>query len=157
MSRRPPIQRTPALKVPPLMERAVGMHQAGRIAEAAEIYEKIIAQVPNHFDATHLLGVIALQEGRLEQAQILITSALRTNPKPPAALNNLGMVYLRKGDLELAYRQFERVVKLQPNFSEGLANLGTVLRRLGRPREALVPLRRAHSDNPQSAIVCNLI
>jgi protein O-GlcNAc transferase len=133
------------------------MHQAGRTAEAIETYEKILAQVPNHFDATHLLGVIALQEGRLEQAQDLITSALRTNPKHPAALNNLGMVYLRKGDLDLAYGQFERAVKMQPNFSEGLANLGTVLRRLGRPREALVLLRRAHSDNPQSAVVCNLI
>lgn len=133
------------------------MHQAGNMAEAIETYEAIIAQVPNHFDATHLLGVIALQEGRLEQAQELITSALRTNPKDPSALNNLGMVYLRKGDLELAYGQFERAVKIQPNFSDGLANLGTVLRQLGRPREALVPLRRAHSDNPQSAVVCNLI
>jgi len=28
---------------------------------------------------------------------------------------------------------------------------------LGRPREALVPLRRAHAENPKSAIVCNLI
>ncbi len=133
------------------------MHQAGRRAEAIEVYEKIIAQVPNHFDATHLLGVIALQEGRLEQAQDLITAALRTNPEHPAALNNLGMVYLRKGDLELAYGQFERAVKIQPDFSDGLANLGTVLRQLGRPREALLPLRRAHSGNPQSAMVCNLI
>jgi len=133
------------------------MHQAGRMAEAIEVYEEIVAQVPNHFDATHLLGVIALQEGRLDQARDLITAALRTNPEHPAALNNLGMVYLRKGDLELAYGQFERAVKIQPDFSDGLANLGTVLRQLGRPREALLPLRRAHSDNPQSAMVCNLI
>jgi protein O-GlcNAc transferase len=133
------------------------MHQGGHMAEAIEVYEKIIAQIPNHFDATHLLGVIALQEGRLEQAQDLITSALRTNPEHPAALNNLGMVYLRKGDLDLAYGQFAHAVKIQPDFSDGLANLGTVLRQLGRPREALVPLRRAHSDNPQSATVCNLI
>lgn len=133
------------------------MHQAGRMPEAIEIYEQIIARVPNHFDATHLLGVIALQEGRLQQAKELITSALRTNPRHPAALNNLGMVYLRNGDLELALGQFERVVKMQPNFCEGLANLGMVLRQLGRPREALVPLRRAHSGNPQSAMICNLI
>jgi predicted O-linked N-acetylglucosamine transferase (SPINDLY family) len=139
------------------LEQAVGMHQAGRMAEAIEIYEKIIAQVPNHFDATHLLGVIALQEGRLQEARALITSALRTDPQHPAALNNLGMVHMRNGDLELAYGQFQGVVKMQPKFSEGLANLGTVLRQLGRPQEALVALRRAHSDNPRSAMVCNLI
>jgi protein O-GlcNAc transferase len=155
VSPRPPRQPTPAIH--PMLEEAVGMHRAGRLAEAIDIYEKIVAQVPNHFDATHLLGVIALQEGRLEKAQGLIKSALRTNPVHPVALNNLGMVYLRKGDLELAHGQFERAVKLQPDFSDGLANLGTVLRQLGRPREALIPLRRAHSDSPQSAMVCNLI
>jgi protein O-GlcNAc transferase len=155
VSRRPPRQPTPAIH--PMLEEAVGMHRAGRMAEAIDIYQKIVAQIPNHFDATHLLGVIALQEGRLEQAQDLIMSALRTNPVHPVALNNLGMVYLRKGDLELAHGQFERAVKLQPDFSDGLANLGTVLRQLGRPDAALVPLRRAHSNNPQSAMVCNLI
>lgn len=151
----PPRQPTPS--IPSLLQEAVEMHQAGRMSEAIEIYEQIIARVPNHFDATHLLGVIALQEGRLQQALDLITAALRTNPRHPAALNNLGMVHLRKRDLELARGQFERVVKMQPNFTEGLANLGTVLRQLGRSREALVPLRRAHSDNPQSAVICNLL
>jgi protein O-GlcNAc transferase len=157
VSRRPPAHRTPASKVNPLLEQAVALHQAGRFAEAAEIYEKIIAQTPNHFDATHLLGVIALQEGRLAQAQSLITAALQINPKDTAAINNLGTVHLRNHELELACVQFERAVKLQPNSSSALTNLGSVLRQLGRPREALVPLRRAYSGNPKSAMVCNLL
>ncbi|HWS65287.1 MAG TPA: tetratricopeptide repeat protein [Steroidobacteraceae bacterium] len=157
MSPRPPGRRTPAANVHPLLEQAVGLHQAGRIAEAAGIYEKIIAQAPDHFDATHLLGVIALQEGRLEQARSLIAAALRIDPNDTAALNNLGTVHLRNRELEVAHKHFERAVKLQPNSSSGLTNLGTVLRELGRPREALVPLRRAHSGDPKSAIVCNLL
>lgn len=144
-------------KVHPFLEQAIALHQAGRFAEAAEIYEKIIAQMPSHFDATHLLGVIALQEGRLERAQSLITSALRINPKDTAAINNLGTVHLRNHELELACLQFERALKLQPNSSSALTNLGSVLRQLGRPREALVPLRRAYSANPKSAMVCNLL
>ena len=155
MSRRTPHK--PMASLHPLLEKAVALHRAGSMAEAIETYQAIIAQVPDHFDATHLLGIIALQEGRLDEAQELITSTLRINPRDPSALNNLGMVYLRKGALELARGQFERVVKIQSNSFDGLANLGTVLRQLGRPREALVPLRRAHSDNPQSAMVCNLI
>jgi protein O-GlcNAc transferase len=157
MSRRPPAHRTPAVNVHPLLKQAVGLHQAGRVAEAAEIYEKIIAQVPDHFDATHLLGVIALQEGRLEQAQSLIGAALRINPNDTAALNNLGTVHLRNRELEVAREHFERAVKLQPNSTSALTNLGTVLRELGRPREALAPLRRAQSGDPKSAIVCNLL
>jgi protein O-GlcNAc transferase len=144
-------------KVHPLLAQAVALHQAGRLTEAAENYEKIIAQIPNHFDATHLLGVIALQEGRLAQAQSLITSALLINPKDTAAINNLGTVHLRNHELELACVQFERAVKLQPNSSSALTNLGSVLRQLGRPREALAPLRRAYSGSPKSAMVCNLL
>jgi predicted O-linked N-acetylglucosamine transferase (SPINDLY family) len=139
------------------LERGIALHQAGRFAEAAEILEKIIAQTPNDFDATHLLGVIALQEGRLAQAQGLITSALRINPKDAAAHNNLGTMHLRNRELELACVEFERAVELQPNSFSALTNLGTALRQLGRTREALVPLRRAYSANSKSATVCNLL
>jgi protein O-GlcNAc transferase len=121
------------------------------------MYEQIIAQVPRHFDATHLLGVIALQEGKFEQAQRLIMSALQISPNDAAAVSNLGTVYLRSGQLEAACKQFERAVRLQPNSSSALTNLGTVLRQLDRSREALVPLRRAYSATPKSATVCNLV
>lgn len=150
-------QQTGGPKAHPLFEKAVGLHRAGCTAEATDIYQEIVSQVPNHFDATHLLGVIALQEGRLEQAQELISSALRINPKDSAALNNLGTVYLRNQELELACKQFERAVHLHPNSFSALTNLGTVLRQLSRSREALVPLQRAYSGNPKSIIVCNLL
>ena len=155
MSRKTPHASTPSINA--LLQTAVAMHQAGNVAQAIEVYNAIVAQVPNHFDATHLLGVIALQEGRLDQAQQLIVAALRVNSSDPAALNNLGLVYLRRGELELARGQFQRAIKLKPNLPDALTSYGAVLRQLGRPREALVPLRRVHSDNPNLAVVCNLI
>jgi tetratricopeptide (TPR) repeat protein len=84
VSRVPPRQPTP--EIDSLLQQALGMHQAGRMAEAIEIHEDILARIPNHFDETHLLGVIGLQEGRLQQAQDWITAALRTNPQHAAAL-----------------------------------------------------------------------
>ncbi len=156
MRGRPP-RRPPATAEHPLIAQAVGLHQAGRLAEAASQYEKIIAQVPRHFDATHLLGVIALQEGRYDAAERLIGSALQINPGDAAALGNLGTVYLRSGKLDAAHRQFERAVRLQPDADVPLSNLGMVLRQMGRSQAALVPLRRAYSVNPGSAVVCNLL
>jgi hypothetical protein len=50
-----------------LLPHAAALHQAGRLDEAARIYESILLEIPRHFDATHLLGVIALQQGRLQQ------------------------------------------------------------------------------------------
>jgi protein O-GlcNAc transferase len=133
------------------------LHKGGRLAEAASLYEKIIAQVPRHFDAIHLLGVIALQEGRYEQAERQIKSALQINPNDFAALGNLGTVFLRSGRLDAAYRQFERTAKLQPDSEGPLSNLGAVLRQMGHSQQALVPLRRAYSINSGSAMVCNLL
>jgi len=140
-----------------LVAEAVALHQAGRVAEATAGYQRVLEKIPNHFDATHLLGVIALQEGRLDEAEELITRALRFNPKDSPALNNLGMVHLRKRNLELAQAQFERAIKARPKSVDALANLGTVLRESGRPRDALVPLNKAHAIEPHSSTVCNLL
>jgi predicted O-linked N-acetylglucosamine transferase (SPINDLY family) len=157
MSRRfkPGVSRPPA--VHPLLPEAAALHQAGQLAEAAARYERIVAEVPGHFDATHLLGVIALQEGRFEQAEALIKAALALNPRDAAALSNLGTVYLRSGQPELACAQLERATRYPPVSVESLVSLGTVLRQLNRSREALEPLRRAHQADPNSAVVCNLL
>jgi len=73
----------------PLLPEAVSLHQAGRLGEAANLYSAILAEMPLQFDAAHLLGVIALQEGRLADAQRHIGAALEINPRDPAALSNL--------------------------------------------------------------------
>jgi protein O-GlcNAc transferase len=125
--------------------------------EAAKIYGQILARTPRDFDATHLLGVIALQQGQLEQAERLITVALEIKPGDPTVLNNLGMVHLHKGQFEAACKDFERAVQSQPDSWNMQLNLGTALRRSGRTRDSLAPLRRAHAANPASAAVCNLL
>ena len=143
--------------VHPLLPQAAALHQAGQTAEAAVLYRQIIAQVPRHFDATHLLGVTALQEGRLDEAQSLIESALEISPHNAPALSNLGIVHLRKGQLHVALEYFERAVRSQPDYIDALANLGSVLRCLDRSREAISPLRRAYGANRNSASLCNLL
>ena len=42
---------------------AVQHHQAGRLSQAEQLYRQILAQMPNHPDALHLLGVVAHQAG----------------------------------------------------------------------------------------------
>jgi len=141
----------------PSLSEAVALHQEGRLEEATGIYERIVAGHPHHFDATHLLGVVALQQENFERAQDLIEKALRINPRDSAAINNLGTVFLRSNQYDRALEQFNRAVKLQPNSVDALTNLGTVLHKLNRPREALPTLRKAFSAKPRSVLVCNLL
>ena len=140
-----------------LLNQSVAHHQAGRLDEAAAGYCQIVQQTPGHFDATHLLGVIALQRGDLATAETLIAQALASKPKDPAALNNLGTVFLRAKRLDAAREQFERAVKAQPAFADAQSNLGNVLRQLGRVAESVAPLRRAFAGNAKSAETANLL
>jgi len=140
-----------------LLNQAVALHQAGRLDEAAAAYQQFLQQHPGQFDATHLLGVIALQRGDLAAAERQITQALASKPKDAAALNNLGTVLLRARRLDEAREQFERAAKAQPAFVDAQSNLGNVLRQLGRVAESLVPLKRAYGASPKSAEIADLL
>ena len=154
----PPIpQKAPPSAAAALLNQAVALHQAGRQDEAAAGYRKVLELAPGQFDATHLLGVIALQQGELADAEVLIRQALAARPKDPAALNNLGTTLLNGGRLDEAREQFERAVKAQPGNADAQANLGRTLRQLGRAADAVAPLKRAFSAKPKSAEIADLL
>jgi protein O-GlcNAc transferase len=141
----------------PLLPQAVALHQAGRLEEAAEMYQSILRDAPAQFDAAHLLGVVAMQQGRLEDAEHQIKNALKIKPGDQPALINLTAVYLRSGQLELAAEYGEEAARLLPPSIDAMINYGTVLHQMGRYRDAIVPLEIAQSMNPRSTVVCNLL
>jgi protein O-GlcNAc transferase len=153
---RPP-QKAPASAAAVQLNQAVALHQAGRLDEAENLYFLLLQQSPAHFDATHLLGVIALQRGDLAGAERLIAQALESRPKDATALNNLGTALLRARRLDEAREQFERAVKAQPGYVDAQTNLGSVLRQLGRAADSVVPLKRAYAGSPKSAGIADLL
>jgi predicted O-linked N-acetylglucosamine transferase (SPINDLY family) len=157
MGDQPPGAATAADSGHPALARAVALHRDGRLDEAAEVYRVILSELPRDFDATHLLGVVALQQGRFAAAQELIKAALGVNPSETSAMGNLGMSYLRAGLPEAALQWFEIVLKLQPDSLLALANVGTALHDMGRYREAIPILRKAHAANPEWYVASNLL
>ena len=153
---RPPHKGPPSAAVAQL-NQAIALHQAGRLDEAEALYRQLAQQVPGHFDATHLLGVIALQRGDLAKAEALIGQALASRPKDATALNNLGTALLRARRLDEAREQFERAAKAQPGYADAQSNLGNVLRQLGRVADSVAPLKRAFAANGKSAEIANLL
>jgi len=133
-----------------LIEQGAELHGRGRLDEAAAIYREILANDPQDFDATQLLGVIALQQGRYEDAQQLIGAAISISPHDVAALGNLGVSYLSAGHFASAYEWFAVALLLQPDSAAALLNVGIALQRLGRHSEALPILTRAYDRDPAS-------
>ena len=141
----------------PLLPEAIALHQAGRLPEATELYEKILAQFPEEFNAMHMIGVIALQQGRFAEAQARISAALELDPWNAPALSNLTAAYLRNRQLEDALHWARRAVDADPVSVDALINLSTVLHEIGDYHEAIPRLLRARALSPNSAIVCNLL
>jgi Tfp pilus assembly protein PilF len=59
-----------------LIPVAVDPSKEGRLPEAGQMYQRILAINPRHPDCLHLLGMIACQEGRLETAATMIRQAI---------------------------------------------------------------------------------
>src|SRR5260370_11658971 len=92
-----------------VLRNAYGLHQAGRLAEAARAYDDIISADPMQFDAHFLLGLIHLQCGRFQEAERVLSEAAALNPGSvdalsarATALQHMG----RNGDALLCPAQF---------------------------------------------------
>ncbi len=51
------------------LEAARSYHRAGNLVRAEEEYRKILEEQPHNPEATHLMGLLALQMGKLEIAE----------------------------------------------------------------------------------------
>lgn len=129
-------------------QQAVGLHQRGMLAEAEAAYRDILRPRPDHFDALHLLGVIALQTRRPEHAAALIGQALAINPGYADAHYNLANAFgqLQRHDEALA--SYGRAIALKPDHIDALGNHGNLLCELRRYDQALTSYARALALQP---------
>ena len=133
------------------LDLARAHHHAGRLGDAEAIYRQILAWAPNHADALHWLGVIALQVGQLEAAADFIQRAIAANAGVAAYHSNLGVALTALGRCEEAIASLRRALELQPAFADAHYNLGNALRNHGRPREAVAAYREAIRVQPNFA------
>jgi tetratricopeptide (TPR) repeat protein len=128
------------------MEQAIALHQRGELARASAACQEVLRAAPGHFDAEHLLGVIAAQTGRPAEAISRIGNALAANPynrAAPIANANLGRAYRQLGQRDQALRAFSAAIALDAGYAEAHYHLGTVLAEGGDWQAAAVSFERA--------------
>ncbi|MGA2441808.1 MAG: tetratricopeptide repeat protein [Tepidisphaeraceae bacterium] len=133
------------------LESGMSHHQAGRLAEAEKIYHQILTQQPDHADALHLLGALAIQVGRLEAGLELIRHAIQLKPDNAEAYYNLGIALQRKGQLDEAIASYHQAIGIKPAHAEAHSNLGNLLVDKGRLDEAIAAYRQAIRLKPELA------
>lgn len=134
--------------MPRLLERAIGHHQAGQLADAERLYLQILQRDPDDFDAKHLLGVVRHQQGRSTEAADLIAGALQSNPDSARALANYGLILSELERLNEALVALDRAVTTNPDLADAHNSRGHALQRLGRSEEALTSFDRAVALQP---------
>ena len=98
-------------EVAPLLADGLGLHQAGRLADAEKIYNQILAILePDHFESLHLLGLISYQRGNHAEAVSQIDFALESNPNDIFALNNRGIALKELKRFEEALASYDRAL-----------------------------------------------
>lgn len=127
-------------------------HQsAGRLPQAADIYQEILKTAPEEPAALHLLGVVAHQRGESGRAIELISKAIAIKPDFAEAHSNLGLALMQSGRLDDAVASYRRAIAIKPGLAGAHGNMGLALHKLDRLEEAATSVEQALAIRPGDA------
>src|SRR5471032_2690376 len=101
---------TPSALAASLLQQAVALHQQGKLQMAQALYRQVLELEPAQFDALHLSGVIARQDGDAAAAVELISPALQIAPEQASAHCNLGAALQDAGQPQAALDSYDRAL-----------------------------------------------
>lgn len=125
------------------------------LLDARRGYEDILRQRPKHFDALHLLGVLACQSGDLVRGEELIAQAIKADPDNAVAHLNRGNALKDLRRFDDALGCYRKSIALKPNLVDAHSNRSTVLYYLRRLDEALAGYDRTIALKPDHAEAYN--
>ncbi len=138
-----------------LLQKAATYHQKGDLQQAAQIYQQLLEEEPEHANANHLLGLIAHQSGNHELAIQLILKAVNKNPSYLLYYDNLAIVLRATGNLEDAAICYQKIVQIQPDQAAAYQNLGNIRLQQGNLPAAIAAYQQTIRIAPDDACVHN--
>ncbi len=96
--------------------------KSGNFQKADQICQKLLSEDSENFDATHLLGGIALSVGNTTKAAELLYKSTLLQPHNANARLNLGRALYAQGHLDKAVSSYRKAIEIQPKLS-GAENL----------------------------------
>src|SRR5262247_4563392 len=79
---------------------AILLQQNEQLAEAHEVFRRVLETAPDHPRALHYAGVLAHQQGRSDEAVQLIERSLALAPDQADCYSNLGIVLQSAGQVD---------------------------------------------------------
>lgn len=114
-----------------LFFQALKDQEEGRLTEARQKYESILAALPDHVDAMVNLGNVLFLTGSETAAAFHYLQALGLNPDHVEANYNLANLLESRGEMQGAVIFYRKAVQEEPEFADAHLNLAMVLEAMG--------------------------
>ena len=106
-----------------LIQQGANLHRQGKLAEARGLYERVLAQDPKQFDATHLAGLTWLQQGEPAKAEALLRRAVGFRRDIADAHLNLGKALSALDRFDDAMACAREALRLKPDHAKAADDL----------------------------------
>ena len=133
-----------------LLRQSQALERQGRLAEAAALQEKALAQDPKMVQAWVNLITLRARLGEHDKAEEAFRRTIALAPNRSDAYYNFGVLCLDRNRPAEARKAFEKAVELDPRNADALHNLGSVVERAGQIDRAAQLFERALALKPEN-------
>ena len=147
---------------PPLNARLIAtegelLAQDGVFIEALNLYDTALRTQPDEAELLYARSLLHERMSRFDLAEADLRRLIARNGSDSRALNALGyMLTLHTNRLEDAAKLIGKAHELNPNDPAILDSMGWVQFKLGRPKDALPLLQKAHAIFPDPEVAAHL-
>jgi cytochrome c-type biogenesis protein CcmH/NrfG/ADP-heptose:LPS heptosyltransferase len=134
-----------------LHAESLALARAGRIAEAADRLERLVALAPDHARGWAMLGQLRLELSDPRAALTAFDQAIALEPGRPTNHLNRGAALAHLAEYAQALAGYDRALELDPTLARAQANRAQALNELDRPEDAAAAARAALALQPGHA------
>lgn len=130
------------------LQRAMDMHQKGRIAEAIDATKKALSLAPQSEDARQLLASYLVESKQSQEAVQVLQSGLQLQPKQLGLRKALAKLQLAEGQQDKALETLQQGADQAPRDADYSAFWALTLQKVNKHHAALPLFEQALRSNP---------
>jgi predicted O-linked N-acetylglucosamine transferase (SPINDLY family) len=137
------------------LQAAIAHQKAGRFAEAAQLYNRVLKDTPDNFDCIYLLATLYAQQADFNSAVGLFRRAVKLRPDILDVRYNLAVALSMAGNHAEAAQNYQRILAANPRHAHARNNYAASLLTTGRGAEALQQYDEMIAQYPASGEAYN--
>ena len=130
------------------LREALRHHQAGRLAEAEQLYRQVLVSRPDWAEVHVNLGMCLMFRGDMAAALAACLRGVELKSDYARGHALAGDILAFQNRLDQAVACYEKALKLRPDYAEALNSLGNAFLRQGKADDATQVYRRAVAVKP---------